>query len=65
MSKAGTRASTTYKKKDGFLVVSKDKRTVVWTPATPPGAPPFLTIPVANIQSKSSAAKYISKLSAA
>ncbi|KAK3077555.1 hypothetical protein LTS18_009921, partial [Coniosporium uncinatum] len=50
MSKAGTRASTTYKKKDGFLVVSKDKRTVVWTPATPPGAPPFLTIPVANIQ---------------
>ncbi|KAB2575378.1 putative RNA polymerase II transcription factor B subunit 1 [Lasiodiplodia theobromae] len=44
-----SRVSASYKKQDGVLSVSKDNRTVLWTPAAPPGAPPSLTIAVSDI----------------
>ncbi|KAL0256432.1 RNA polymerase II transcription factor B subunit 1 [Diplodia seriata] len=44
-----SRVSASYKKQDGVLSVSKDSRTVLWTPAAPPGAPPSLTIAVSDI----------------
>lgn len=46
-----SRVSASYKKQDGILSVSKDNRTVLWTPAQPPGAPPTLTIAVSDIAS--------------
>jgi len=42
-------ASVSYKKKDGYLAVSVDKKYVFWTPTQPPGSPPAVTIPVADI----------------
>nr|POE74759.1 putative rna polymerase ii transcription factor b subunit 1 [Quercus suber] len=44
-----TKASVSYKKKDGHLTVSQDTRFLFWTPTTPPGASPSVTIPVADI----------------
>ncbi|KAF2103709.1 hypothetical protein NA57DRAFT_30963 [Rhizodiscina lignyota] len=49
MSTTSTRASTSYKKQDGILALAKDRKTVVWTPAAPPNAPPALTLLVQNI----------------
>ncbi|KAF2770551.1 hypothetical protein EJ03DRAFT_326438 [Teratosphaeria nubilosa] len=43
------KASVSYKKKDGSLTVSDDKRYLFWTPAQPPGASPSVTVPVADI----------------
>ncbi|GME43953.1 RNA polymerase ii transcription factor [Neofusicoccum parvum] len=44
-----SRVSASYKKQDGLLSVSKDSRTVLWTPAQPPQAPPSLTIAVSDV----------------
>src|SRR5690348_11995427 len=41
-------ASTSYKKQDGLLALSKDKASVSWTPAQP-GASPTLTLSVSKI----------------
>ncbi|KAK5136106.1 hypothetical protein LTR08_004156 [Meristemomyces frigidus] len=46
---ASTRAVVAYKKKDGHLTVAADRNFLFWTPATPPGAPPTVTVPVADI----------------
>ncbi|KAH9810935.1 general transcription and DNA repair factor IIH subunit tcf-29-like [Teratosphaeria destructans] len=43
------KASVSYKKKDGSLTVSDDKKYLFWTPAQPPGASPSVTVPVADI----------------
>ena len=44
-----TRATVTYKKKDGILSISDDSKYVFWTPATPAGASPTVTVPVKDI----------------
>ncbi|MBE7181622.1 MAG: hypothetical protein INR71_10520, partial [Terriglobus roseus] len=44
---------TSFKKQDGILALSKDKKTLVWTPAAPPNAPPAVTLLVQNITSMS------------
>ncbi|KAI9700110.1 MAG: RNA polymerase II transcription factor B subunit 1 [Candelina mexicana] len=43
------RGSATYKKKDGTLAMSKDSKSMSWTPLAPRGAPPALTINIASI----------------
>lgn len=42
-------ASVAYKKKDGRLIVSDDRKYVFFTPSAPPNSPPAVTIPVADI----------------
>ena len=42
-------AETLYKKRDGLLVLSKNHKTLSWTPKAPPNAPPELTVLVTNI----------------
>ncbi|KAF2153946.1 hypothetical protein K461DRAFT_311958 [Myriangium duriaei CBS 260.36] len=44
-----SRASVSYKKKDGVLAVGDDKKFLYWTPATPPNATPSLTIPIGDV----------------
>ncbi|KAK4554678.1 RNA polymerase II transcription factor B subunit 1 [Recurvomyces mirabilis] len=46
---APTKALVAYKKKDGSLTVSEDKKYLFWTPSTPPGASPTVTVPIADI----------------
>lgn len=45
------KADTIYKtlKQDGVLGVSKDGKSIIWTPNQPPGAPPSLSIPVQDV----------------
>lgn len=42
-------ASVSYKKQDGTLVLSADRKYLFFTPATPPGSSPAVTIPVNDI----------------
>lgn len=42
-------AAVSYKKRDGRLIVSDDKKYLLFTPSTPTGAPPAVTIPVPDI----------------
>ncbi|KAF1991901.1 RNA polymerase II transcription factor-like protein [Aulographum hederae CBS 113979] len=42
-------AEASYKKKDGVLSFSFKDQLIVWTPAVPPNAPPYLTISVADV----------------
>lgn len=49
---APPRGSAAYKKNDGTLAISKDGQSVSWTPVTPPGSKPALTLPVSSITSK-------------
>ncbi|EMC98040.1 hypothetical protein BAUCODRAFT_411193 [Baudoinia panamericana UAMH 10762] len=44
-----TRASVSYKKKDGHLTLSDDQKYLFWTPSTPANASPAVTIPIAEI----------------
>lgn len=44
-----TKATVTYKKKDGSLTVADDRKYLFWTPSAPPGASPSVTVPVADI----------------
>ncbi|KAL8741534.1 MAG: hypothetical protein Q9190_005862, partial [Brigantiaea leucoxantha] len=46
---APPRGSATYKKQDGTLAVSRDGQSVSWTPVTPPGTKPSLTMAVSTI----------------
>ncbi|KAF2720358.1 hypothetical protein K431DRAFT_285847 [Polychaeton citri CBS 116435] len=43
------RATVVYKKKDGSLTVSDDRKYLFWVPASPPNASPSVTIPIATI----------------
>jgi transcription initiation factor TFIIH subunit 1 len=45
------KGSAAYKKKDGTLTISQDQRTIIWTPVTPRGASPGVTIAIAEITS--------------
>jgi len=45
-----TKAATSYKKQDGSLTISEDNKYLFWTPSTPPGSSPSVTIPVSNIE---------------
>lgn len=49
---APPRGSAAYKKKDGTLALSKDGRSVSWTPVAPPRSEPALTLPVSTITSE-------------
>ncbi|KAK3067193.1 RNA polymerase II transcription factor B subunit 1 [Teratosphaeriaceae sp. CCFEE 6253] len=44
-----TRATCSYKKKDGSLTISDDTKYLFWTPSTPPAASPSVTVPIADI----------------
>ncbi|MCJ1274909.1 RNA polymerase II transcription factor B subunit 1 [Puttea exsequens] len=43
------RGSAAYKKKDGTLALSKDSKSVSWTPVAPPGSKPAMNLPVSSI----------------
>jgi hypothetical protein len=49
---APPKGSAVYKKKDGTLTVSNDRKSVTWTPIAPRGALPSVTIQVSEITSK-------------
>lgn len=49
---APPRGSAAYKKKDGTLTLSKDGKTVAWTPVAPPGSQPALVLHVSKITSE-------------
>jgi hypothetical protein len=51
MSAVASRASTKYKKQDGILSVTKDQRSITWTPLEPPGALRTVAIAVQDITS--------------
>jgi hypothetical protein len=53
LSMATVKGSAAYKKKDGTLTVSKDQKTIQWTPIAPRGAPPGITITISEITSMS------------
>lgn len=53
---APPKGSAVYKKKDGTLAVSSDRKTVTWTPVAPRGAPPGVTVKVEEITSRSKVA---------
>jgi len=59
-------ASVAYKKKDGALTISADKKYAFFTPKTPPNSSPAVTIPVADItnlqQTPASSAKVALKV---
>ncbi|KAI1104445.1 hypothetical protein F4804DRAFT_307313 [Jackrogersella minutella] len=38
-----------YKKKDGILTLTPDKKNVIWTPNSAPGGPPSVSLSVSNI----------------
>lgn len=63
---APPQAATLYKKQSGTVVVSKDRKSLSWTPAEPPDAAPSLVISVPNIenlqQTPESAAKVMLKV---
>jgi transcription initiation factor TFIIH subunit 1 len=42
-------SNVAYKKKDGTLAVSEDGKYLFWTPSSPPGASPAVTVPLADI----------------
>ncbi|KAL8777760.1 MAG: hypothetical protein Q9213_007726, partial [Squamulea squamosa] len=46
---APPRGSAAYKKQDGTLAISKDGQSVSWTPVTPPGSKPTVTLPLSAI----------------
>ncbi|KAI9673212.1 MAG: RNA polymerase II transcription factor B subunit 1 [Caeruleum heppii] len=60
------RASAALKKKDGTMALTKDLRTLTWTPIAPPGAPAALTIRIGAItnlqQTPASSAKVMLKV---
>ena len=46
------KASTSYKKQNGVLALSKDGKSIAWTPYSPSGADPYLTIAITDIVSE-------------
>lgn len=63
---AAPQAQTTYKKQNGILAISKDRKAVSWSPAQPPDASPSLVISATNItnlqQTPESSAKVMLKV---
>ncbi|KAG8530954.1 uncharacterized protein KY384_004311 [Bacidia gigantensis] len=63
---APPRGSAAYKKQDGTLALSKDGQSVSWTPITPPGAKPALSLPISTItnlqQTPASSAKVMLRI---
>ncbi|EXJ78441.1 hypothetical protein A1O1_08841 [Capronia coronata CBS 617.96] len=63
---APPQGQASYKKQPGLLAISKDRKSVSWTPAQPPDAAPTLVISAANItnlqQTPESAAKVMLKI---
>jgi transcription initiation factor TFIIH subunit 1 len=49
ISMSPTRAQAKYSKKDGHLSISEDSKYVFWTPSSPAGASPAVTMQVAEI----------------
>lgn len=49
---SSVKASTSYKKKNGILALSKDGKNIAWTPDLPADAAPYLTIAIIDIVSK-------------
>lgn len=41
-----------YKKKDGVLTLTPDRKNVIWTPNSAPGGPPVVSLVIANITSE-------------
>jgi hypothetical protein len=52
MSQPTLKASATYKKQNGTLSLSSDRRTIFWTPVTPADAPPMLRVAASELTSK-------------
>ena len=46
------KASTSYKKQNGTLALSRDGKHVSWAPTTPPTSDPYLTIAITDIASE-------------
>ncbi|KAL2433608.1 General transcription and DNA repair factor IIH subunit tcf-29 [Exophiala dermatitidis] len=63
---APPQGQASYKKQPGILAISKDRKSVSWTPAQPPDAAPALVISAANItnlqQTPESSAKVMLKI---
>ncbi|KAK4948616.1 RNA polymerase II transcription factor B subunit 1 [Elasticomyces elasticus] len=63
---APPQGQTSYKKQAGTLAISKDRKSVSWTPAQPPDAAPNLVLSAANItnlqQTPESSAKVMLKI---
>ncbi|KAI1612808.1 transcription initiation factor TFIIH subunit H1 [Exophiala viscosa] len=63
---APPQGQTAYKKQPGTLAISKDRKSVSWTPAQPPDAAPNLVLSAANItnlqQTPESSAKVMLKI---
>lgn len=63
---APPQGQASYKKQPGILAISKDRKSVSWTPAQPPDAAPALVISAANItnlqQTPETAAKVMLKI---
>ncbi len=63
---APSQAAASYKKQNGIVAISKDRRSLSWSPAQPPDASPSLIVPVANIgnlqQTPETAAKVMLKV---
>ncbi|KAI6086570.1 hypothetical protein F4821DRAFT_126063 [Hypoxylon rubiginosum] len=55
-----------YKKKDGVLTLTPDRKNVIWTPNSAPGGPPVVSLVIANItnlqQTPDTAAKVMLKI---
>jgi hypothetical protein len=51
MSLSSIKASAVYKKQDGTISLSKDKRTIYWTPTAPAGGSPTLKISASDLSS--------------
>lgn len=49
MKMAPPQGQTTYKKQPGLLAISKDRKSVSWTPSQPPDSAPSLVLSAANI----------------
>lgn len=48
---ATVKGSAAYKKKDGTVTISKDQKSIIWTPVAPRGAPPGVILNIAEITS--------------
>jgi len=63
---APPQGSASYKKQNGVLAISKDRKSVSWSPAQPPDASPILVITAGNItnlqQTPESSAKVMLKI---
>lgn len=59
---ASVKGSAAYKKKDGTVTISKDQKSIIWTPVAPRGAPPGVILNIAEITSMCLLKSYIPDL---